>query len=115
MPAAHVEGRPESGQASGFVGNGFDGKVFDSEGGGFPFKPWKLRCELAEAVVDCFVREPLPPDHLFFDVPNLILTPHMSGVYGGFWPLMFTLIGENLHRLKSGQPLLNLTSRSHGY
>ena len=71
--------------------------------------------QLAEAVVDCFVREPLPADHFFFDVPNLILTPHMSGVYEGFWPLMVGLIGENLRRLKAGQPLLNLTNRQHGY
>ena len=71
--------------------------------------------QLAEAVVDCFVREPLPPDHFFFDVPNLILTPHISGVYEGFWPLMVGLIGENLRRFKSDQPLLNLTSRQHGY
>ena len=71
--------------------------------------------QLAEAVVDCYVREPLPADHLFFEVPNLIMTPHMSGVYDGFWPLMVGLLGENLRRLKSGLPLLNQTSREHGY
>lgn len=71
--------------------------------------------QLAEAVVDCFVREPLPPDHFLFDVPNLILTPHMSGVYAGFWPLMVDLIGENLRRLHAGRPLLNLTNPENGY
>ena len=70
---------------------------------------------LAEAVVDCFVREPLPADHFFFEVPNLIVTPHMSGVYDGFWPVMVGLLGENLRRFRSGLPLLNQTSREHGY
>ena len=71
--------------------------------------------QLAEAAVDCFVRAPLPPDHFFFDVPNLILTPHMSGVYAGFWPQLVGLLGENLRRYQAGLPLLNLTSRQHGY
>lgn len=75
-----------------------------------------LRCgQLAEAVVDCYVREPLPADHFFFDVPNLIMTPHMSGVYDGFWPVMVGLLGENLRRFRAGQPLLNLTDRRKGY
>jgi len=73
------------------------------------------RGQLAEAAVDCFVREPLPPDHPFFDVPNLIMTPHMSGVYEGFWPIMVALLGENLRRHRSGLPLLNPTHRQHGY
>ena len=70
---------------------------------------------LAEAVVDCYVREPLPPDHFFFDVPNLTMTPHMSGVYAGFWPVFVGLLGENLRRHRAGQPLLNLTQRQNGY
>lgn len=70
---------------------------------------------LAEAVVDCFVQEPLPADHFFFDVPNLTLTPHMSGVYDGFWPAMVGLIRENLIRFQSGRPLLNLTNSDNGY
>lgn len=73
------------------------------------------RGQIAEAVVDCYVKEPLTSDHFFFDVPNLIMTPHMSGVYEGFWPLMVALLGENLRRLRSGLPLLNSTHRQHGY
>ena len=70
---------------------------------------------LAEAVVDCFVKEPLPPEHFLFDAPNLILTPHMSGVYEGFWDQMVTLIGENLRRYRSCLPLLNRTHPTIGY
>lgn len=71
--------------------------------------------EIAEATVDCFVKEPLPSDHFFFDVPNLTMTPHMSGVYKGFWPIMVKLIGENLRRFKNNEPLLNPTSKTRGY
>lgn len=71
--------------------------------------------KIAGAAVDCFVQEPLPPDHGFFDVPNLMLTPHMSGVYDGFWPAMNSLLLENLWRFQSGAPLLNEVNRQQGY
>lgn len=71
--------------------------------------------QLAEAAVDCFVREPLPPDHFFFDVPNLTLTPHMSGVYVGFWPHAVDLIAENLRRHRAGGELLNRVNVKSGY
>jgi len=70
---------------------------------------------LGAAAVDCFVHEPTTPDLPLFDVPNLIMTPHMSGVYTGFWPAMVGLLAENLRRFAGGQPLLNLTHRIDGY
>ena len=70
---------------------------------------------LAEAVVDCFVKEPIPEDHFYFDVPNLIMTPHMSGVFTAYWPVLFKLVGQNIGHFKAGQPLLNEVSRRHGY
>ncbi|MSU64831.1 MAG: D-2-hydroxyacid dehydrogenase [Opitutus sp.] len=70
---------------------------------------------LAGAAVDCFVVEPVPKAHEFFDEPNLIMTPHVSGIYDAFWPGMVRLLGENLRRLRSGQPLLNQVDRQHGY
>lgn len=70
---------------------------------------------LAEAAVDCFVREPLPSDHFLFEVPNLILTPHMSGVYEGFWPRAVDLVAENLRRHSAGLDLLNRVNVKSGY
>jgi len=70
---------------------------------------------LAEATVDCFVTEPLPKDHFFYDVPNLTLTPHMSGVFDQYWPVLFGLLQENLRRFQSGEPLLNEVNRQVGY
>jgi phosphoglycerate dehydrogenase-like enzyme len=71
--------------------------------------------QLAGAVVDCFAAEPIPPDHPFFDTPNLIITPHMSGVFESFWPVMASLLAENLRRFVDGQPILNRVNAKLGY
>ena len=70
---------------------------------------------LAQAVVDCYKGEPLRREHFFFDVPNLIMTPHMSGVFAAFWPAMLELLGENLRRFRSGAALLNQAHGAKGY
>ena len=71
--------------------------------------------QIAGAAVDCFLKEPISPQHPLFDVPQAILTPHMSGVYDGYWPMAFQLLRENLCRLQGRQPLLNLASWKLGY
>jgi len=70
---------------------------------------------LAGAVIDCYVKEPLNGPHEFFSLPNLIMTPHMSGVYEGFWNLMVDLLAQNLRRHVQGAPLLNPVNHRHGY
>lgn len=70
---------------------------------------------LVEATVDCFVKEPLPKDHFFYDVPNLTLTPHMSGVFDKYWSVLFGLLQENLRRYNSNNSLLNEVNRKVGY
>ena len=70
---------------------------------------------IAEAAVDCYVTEPLPSDHFLFDVPNLIMTPHMSGVVDNYWPILFGLIEENLGRFKNEERLFNQVNVKVGY
>ena len=70
---------------------------------------------IAGAAVDCFVREPLPANHPFYELPNFILTPHMSGVYDGLWPALVNLLAENLMRLGTGRTLLNRADGRLGY
>lgn len=70
---------------------------------------------LAGAAIDCFEREPLNGPHDLFTVPNLLMTPHMSGVYQGFWEIFVDLLVENLRRFRTGAPLLNAVSHRLGY
>lgn len=70
---------------------------------------------LAGAAVDCYTQEPPPPDHVFFDTPNLIMTPHLAGAYEGFWPAMIGLFTENLRRFHEGRPLLNQANKRLGF
>jgi phosphoglycerate dehydrogenase-like enzyme len=70
---------------------------------------------LAGAVVDCYVQEPPPSDHAFYEVPNLIMTPHMAGAYEGFWAAFFDLFAANVHRFSKGEPLLNQANKRLGY
>jgi D-3-phosphoglycerate dehydrogenase len=39
-----------------------------------------LSGHLGGAAVDVFAEQPLPADHPFWNVPNIILTPHMAGI-----------------------------------
>ena len=70
---------------------------------------------IAGAAVDCFVQEPPPSDHVFYDTPNLIMSPHIAGAYEGFWPAMIQLFTENLRRFHQGRPLLNQANKRLGY
>jgi phosphoglycerate dehydrogenase-like enzyme len=71
--------------------------------------------QLAGAVVDCFSKEPAPPDHVFFDTPGLVLTPHVAGVSRDFWPVMAMLVNENVQRIAAGRPVLNPVDARHRY
>ena len=68
---------------------------------------------LGGAILDVFDREPLPPDHPFWRLDNVIVTPHVAG------PDEFEVISEqfvdNYHRLRAGQPLLRTVDRERGY
>ncbi len=70
---------------------------------------------IAGAAVDCFVQEPPLSDHIFYDAPNLIMTPHMAGAFEGFWPALIKLFTENLRRFNQGLPLLNQANKRLGY
>lgn len=65
---------------------------------------------LAGAALDVFPTEPLPADDPVFDLPNVQLTPHMSGVMteAEYSRLLAEVYIANLTRFVRGQPLLNL-------
>lgn len=74
------------------------------------------RGQLAGAILDVVDPEPLPASSALWDLPGLILTPHVSSDDAeSYIPLTLDLIFSNLARQFAGQPLANQVSPSLGY
>jgi phosphoglycerate dehydrogenase-like enzyme len=70
---------------------------------------------LGGAALDVFATEPLPPSSPLWSLPNVLITPHVSGVSEGFWRRETDLVLENLRRYLAGEPLLNRVDPVAGY
>jgi phosphoglycerate dehydrogenase-like enzyme len=70
---------------------------------------------LAGAALDVFEDEPLPTDHPLWDIPNVIITPHIAGFSAQYNQRANTLFIENLKRYLAEEPLLNLIDLEKGY
>jgi phosphoglycerate dehydrogenase-like enzyme len=70
---------------------------------------------LGGAALDVFAKEPLSPESPYWDLPNVLITPHTSGAMIDYWTPLVALFSENLRRFQSGQPLLNVVDKIHGY
>lgn len=68
---------------------------------------------IAGAALDVFEREPLPPSSPLWDMPNVLITPHMAGQANVTAACEFFI--KNLERYLRGQPLLGGVSRRRGY
>jgi phosphoglycerate dehydrogenase-like enzyme len=67
------------------------------------------------AALDVFTTEPLPADSPYWDMDNVIVTPHTSGAMRDYWTPLVELFSENLRRFESGRPLLNVVDKALGY
>jgi len=70
---------------------------------------------LAGAAIDVFAEEPPPAGHPFYDLENVIVSPHVSGFMPGYDDRCADLFAQNLRRYLAGAPLLNLVDRVRGY
>jgi phosphoglycerate dehydrogenase-like enzyme len=70
---------------------------------------------IAGAALDAFRHEPLPADHPFWSLPNLVLTPHISGYTPGYFTKMLAIFEDNLDRFTHGRPLRNVVDKQLGY
>jgi len=70
---------------------------------------------LGGAGLDVFTTEPLPEDSPFWDLPNVIVTPHSSGNYAGYVEQATSIFAANLARWRRGEPLANLVDKTAGY
>jgi phosphoglycerate dehydrogenase-like enzyme len=70
---------------------------------------------LAGAVLDVFDPEPLPPDHPFWTMENVVFAPHTAALSLRENERIVALFCENLTRLAAGEPLRNALNRAEYY
>lgn len=70
---------------------------------------------IAGAGLDVFDREPLPTDSPFYQMENVVMTPHVSGASPTYLDRAIPLFCENLRRYVTGAPLLNVVDPARGY
>jgi phosphoglycerate dehydrogenase-like enzyme len=70
---------------------------------------------LGGAALDVFSEEPLDPSSPYWDLPNVIVTPHTSGAMQDYWTPLVELFADNLRRFEKGEPLLNVVDKVAGY
>jgi D-3-phosphoglycerate dehydrogenase len=65
---------------------------------------------LAGAALDVFTVQPLPADHPFFGLRNVLLTPHLAGLTKESMVRMSTVSAEEMVRILAGARPLNLVN-----
>jgi phosphoglycerate dehydrogenase-like enzyme len=63
---------------------------------------------IAGAALDVTETEPLPPESPLWQVPNLIISPHVAGGGSSGYPQQKALFAENLARFRAGEGLRNV-------
>ena len=68
------------------------------------------------AIIDVFDPEPLPADSPLWNVPNLLVTPHVSADDGdSYVPMTLDLVFANMRRYLAGEPFENAVRPELGY
>lgn len=70
---------------------------------------------IAGAGLDVFEQEPLPADSPLWTLPNVLITPHTSGITPHYFRRAAALFAENLRRYLAGERLNNLYDLERGY
>ena len=70
---------------------------------------------LAGAALDVFAEEPLPATSPLWDLPEVIVTPHTSGLGPLLWERAMAQFTANLRRFVAGEPLENVVDKRAGY
>ncbi len=55
------------------------------------------------------------PTSPYWDLENVLITPHTAGLADKLWEREYTLFSENLRRYLDHQPLLALVDKPRGY
>jgi phosphoglycerate dehydrogenase-like enzyme len=71
--------------------------------------------KIAGAALEALDPEPLPDDHPLWDIPRVIITPHVSDYSDKHEDTVWYLYRENLRRYIAGDKLLNVVDMETGY
>jgi D-3-phosphoglycerate dehydrogenase len=69
--------------------------------------------KIAGAALDVFDVQPLPPNDVLFDCPNLLLTPHTAGITATSGRAMAVGSAEEMLRMLRGEQPLNLVNPAY--
>jgi phosphoglycerate dehydrogenase-like enzyme len=70
---------------------------------------------IAGAALDVFAEEPLQKDSPYWDLPNVLITPHTAAVTAKLWDRHYQQISANLRRFLAGEPLEGVVNKQLGY
>lgn len=70
---------------------------------------------IAGAGLDAFREEPLPASSPYWELPNVLVTPHVSGYTSRYFERTIELFRDNLRRFVAGEPLRNVVNKKLGY
>jgi phosphoglycerate dehydrogenase-like enzyme len=70
---------------------------------------------LSGVALDVWSREPLAADSPWWDTPGAIVSPHLAGDSEGFEERLEALLRDQLRRFVSGEELLHVVDKEHGY
>lgn len=70
---------------------------------------------LAGAALDVFESEPLPPDSELWELPGVVVSPHMSADFIGWLDALAEQFVDNFRRWTRGEPLRNVVDKHLGY
>jgi phosphoglycerate dehydrogenase-like enzyme len=73
------------------------------------------RGALRGAALDVFETEPLPPEHPFWAMPQVLISPHCADRVAGWLDRTMDLFLDNLARFTRGAPLRNVVDARRGY
>ena len=71
--------------------------------------------EIAGACMDVFSKEPLPADHPFWDMEQVIMTPHIASMIPDFWDKLTALLLNNFIAFARDEKMMNEIDKAKGY
>ena len=70
---------------------------------------------LGGAALDVFAEEPLPAASPLWELPNVIVTPHVAAASPRYFEQVMHVFADNLERFLAGEPLRHAVDASLGY